>query len=97
MTVTAVYAVATVVGLLGLAGWVLTRSLAVARGSGFDPEERFGTRGRRALAAVVGFGLGGMSASFSPLEPSSLLVALAALVGAVAAAWYAGWVGSAST
>ncbi len=97
MTVTAVYAIATVAGLLGLVAWVLTRSIAVARGGGFDPEARFGTPGRRVVAAVVGFGLGGMSASFSPLQPSSVVAAAAAILGAAVAAWYAGWLGGAGT
>lgn len=88
------YAVATVLGLTGLTGWVLARTLATARGSGFDPELRYGRRGRRAVAAVTGFGLGGMSASYSPLSPGPLLGLVAAVLGAALAAWYAGWIGT---
>ena len=43
-----------------------------------DPEERLGTPGRRVVAGLVGFGLAGMSAEFSPFGlswPSARLIA----------------------
>ncbi len=90
MTVVAVYASATVVGLVALVGWILTAALAGARDAGFDPEERFGVGGRRVVAGVTAFGLGGMAAAFSPLDPAPLLEGAAAVVAAAGAVWYAG-------
>ncbi len=59
-----------------------------------DPDARLGPVGRLALGAVLGFGMGGMAAEFSPLDltwPVGLVVAIAAAVaGAV-------WVRYAST
>ena len=43
-----------------------------------DPERRFGARGRDVVAATLGFGLGGMSASFGGWNTGL------AVVGAVA-------------
>lgn len=86
-----VYAVVLVVGILGLIAWIFARSL---RPDGpWDPERRYGVAGRRVVAALVGFGMAGMSAEFSPRAiPWPMALALAA-VGATAAAWYAGKVG----
>jgi hypothetical protein len=82
-----------VAGIVLLFVWIVARALAVnVDRPALDPEERFGVTGRRVVAAMVGFGMGGMSAEFSPLGiPWPLAVALALLAGA-AAAWYAGWV-----
>lgn len=88
-----VYAVVLVVGVVALVGWIFARALSlnVDRPS-IDPERRFGTGGRRLVAALVGFGMGGMSAEFSPLGiPWPVSLALAILAAAVLA-WYAGWV-----
>ena len=48
-----------------------------------DPEERFGELGRTVIAAVLGFGLAGMSASFAGWSPGLAVVGAAG--GAVAA------------
>lgn len=87
-----VYAVVLSLGLVALIGWIFGRSFAVGTDRpGFDPEGRFGVPGRRVVAAAVGFGMGGMSAEFSPRDLSWPVALVAAAVGAAAAAWYAGW------
>lgn len=87
-----VYAIVLTVGLLALIGWVFARSFSTGTDrQGVDPEERFGVSGRRVVAAAVGFGMGGMSAEFSPRDLSWPVALLAAVAGAGAAAWYAGW------
>ncbi|MDP3983593.1 MAG: hypothetical protein Q8Q52_01125 [Acidimicrobiia bacterium] len=58
-----------------------------------DPGARIGQRGRLLVGAVLGFGIGGMSAEFSPLD-ISWPVALA--IAMVAASVGAFWVGSAT-
>jgi hypothetical protein len=57
-----------------------------------DPERRFGIAGRRVVAALVGFGMAGMSAEFSPRDLSWPVALALALAGSAAAVWYAGWV-----
>jgi hypothetical protein len=78
-----------------LIGWIILRSLAQNLGSPnrIDPEARFGLTGRRVVAAMVGFGMAGMSAEFSPRDLSWQLALVLALAGAAAAVWYAGRVG----
>ncbi len=88
----AVYAVVLVVGILALVGWIFARSLVP--GGDRDPERRFGVPGRRVVAALVGFGMAGMSAEFSPRGIPWPLALVLAVAGAVAAAWYAGRVGA---
>ncbi|HSJ29011.1 MAG TPA: hypothetical protein VLB67_12450 [Acidimicrobiia bacterium] len=89
-----VYAVLLVLGVLGLIGWIMATVFAgnIDR-PGMDAETRFGVAGRRAVAGAVGFGMAGMSAEYSPLDLSWPVGLVLALVGAVAAAWYAGKVG----
>lgn len=88
-----VYAVVLVLGILALIGWIFGHAFAqnssVER---FDPEERFGTGGRRVVAGMVGFGMAGMSAEFSPRDLSWPVALVLALIGASVLAWYAGWV-----
>lgn len=86
---TAVYAVATTVGALVLIGWMIAHGLAAAAGrADRDPEERFGIGGRRVVAAVVGFGIAGMSAEFASIDiPAPGVFGLAAVGAAGAAAW----------
>ncbi len=77
-----VYAITLVLGVLGLIVAIFGNALAenVGRPS-FDPLNRFGLVGKTIVAAVAGFGMGGMSAEFSPLDFSwqvSLLLALVA-------------------
>lgn len=88
-----VYATVLVVGIVSLIGWIFARSLALnVEKASFDPELRLGVPGRRVVAAMVGFGMAGMSAEFSPRDISWPLALVLALAGAAAAAWYAGWV-----
>ncbi|MGA7273190.1 MAG: hypothetical protein WB239_19135 [Acidimicrobiia bacterium] len=88
-----VYAVVLVVGVAALLVWIMSRALAEnLERPGIDPEARWGIRGRRLVASLVGFGMGGMSAEFSPRDISWPLALVLAALGAGVAAWYAGWV-----
>jgi hypothetical protein len=77
-----VYATALAVGVLGLIVVVVGGALAESTGrDDRDPAHRLGHRGRLALGATLGFGMGGMASEFSPLGPSwpvSLLIAVVA-------------------
>jgi hypothetical protein len=87
-----VYAIALLAGAVGLIGWIFARSYALnVDRPGLDPEERFGTAGRRVVAGLVGFGMAGMSAEFSPLGIPTLGALALALAGAGATVWWAGW------
>lgn len=81
----AIYAVATVLGVIGLLAWITLGIAASAGGdsTSLDPETRFGERGRVAVGGVLGFGLGGMSASFAGWNAG--LAVAAAVAGAAAA------------
>ena len=80
-----VYAISLAVGLVGLLILILGGSFAENVGRPErDPGEMFGMRGKMAVGALVGLGMGGMSAEFSPLDfswPVSLLLALVAAAG----------------
>lgn len=90
----AVYAVVLAAGVLGLIAWIFARTYAVStERASIDPEVRWGVGGRRVLAGLVGFGMAGMSAEFSPRGIAWPLALVLAFAGAAAAAWYAGWVG----
>jgi anti-sigma factor RsiW len=96
--VTALYAGVLVIGIVGLIGWVFAAAIGegVEGWSSLDPESRFGRTGRLVLAAALGFGMGGMSASFA--GSSVLLALVAAVAGAaavMAAAWFFGPAGAA--
>ena len=56
------------------------------------PIADLGCGGRRLVAGLVGFGLAGMSAEFSPRDFSWPVSLILALLGAAVAAWYAGWI-----
>jgi len=86
---TAVYGVAVVVGLLALLLWAGfgVAATAVDGWQGIDPETRFGARGRGLVAAVTGFGMGGMSATFA--DWGAGLAVAAAIGGAVGMAFVA--------
>lgn len=87
-----VYAAALAVGIAALLAWIAAGALAVnIERPALDPEERFGVRGRRVVAALVGFGMAGMSAEFSPRGIDWPLALALAVAGAAGAAWYAGW------
>lgn len=77
-----VYAVSLVLGFLGLVIAIFGAALAESLGRpGLDVGDRFGRVSKLAVGALAGFGMGGMSAEFSPLELGtgvSLLIAVAA-------------------
>lgn len=88
-----VYAVVLVLGITLLIGWIFSHAFAENSSvDRFDPERRFGVPGRRVVAALVGFGMAGMSAEFSPRDLSWPVALALALIGAGALAWYVGWV-----
>jgi hypothetical protein len=83
--VVALYAICTVLGVVALLTWI-TLGIAASAGDDrryLDPELRFGERGRVVVAAVLGFGLAGMSASFAGWGNG--LALLGAISGAIAA------------
>lgn len=86
------YAVVLVLGVAGLLGWVIAHSFSLNLDRpAIDPEQRFGIPGRRTVAGMVGFGMAGMSAEYSPLGIAWPLALILALAGAAAAWWYTGW------
>jgi hypothetical protein len=74
-----IYAVCVVAGSLAALGWIAlgTISSAFAEKAHLDPETRYGEAGRFVVGGVLGFGLGGMSASFAGWG------AIPALLGAI--------------
>jgi uncharacterized membrane protein len=73
-----VYAVALAVGVVAMVvvlfGGALAENLGRAER---DPGERVGVNGKSAIGALIGFGMGGLSAEFSPLDlawPVSLVI-----------------------
>lgn len=77
-----IYAMTLAVGVVGLLVFILGGAFAenVDR-EDRDPGQRFGLAGKTVVGALVGFGMGGMSAEFSPLDlswPVALLIALVA-------------------
>ena len=90
---TAVYAVTLVVGLLGLGAWIVATAVAdmVEGWQSLDPESRFGPWSRRAIAALVGFGMTGISASYGGWPDIAAFGA--AVVGGAALAAISEWLG----
>jgi len=84
-----VYAMSLAVGVAGLVVFILGGAFAENVGRPeLAPGERWGLKGKTAVGAATAFGMGGMSAEFSPFDfewPVSLLLALAA--AALAAYW----------
>lgn len=85
------YAVALVIGLLGLIVVVFGGTLSENLGrEDRDPGKRIGRAGRTVIGGLVGFGMAGLSAEFSPLGLATWAVFALALLGAsIAAAWAA--------
>jgi hypothetical protein len=81
-----VYAIAVVVGLVGILFWVGLGVVATAVDGWktLDLEERYGARGRAVVAGVTGFGMGGMSASYAGWSSWLALVGAAAGAGVMA-------------
>ncbi len=75
------YALALIAGILALLAWMIAVAVAAwVDGWEFaDPERRFGANGRFAVAGAIGFGMGGMSASFAGWHP--VVAFRAALLG----------------
>ena len=84
-----VYPIALVVGLGGRLAIILGSTLAENLGKqDKDPGERLGNTGRATIGALIGFGMGGMSAEFSPLELSwPVCLAIAIVASLLAAFW----------
>lgn len=84
-----VYAVVLAAGIVGLLVMVLGGAFAENVGrSARDPGERFGLTGKMAVGAAVGFGMGGMSAEFSPLDMSwPVALAIAVVAAGLSAFW----------
>lgn len=76
------YATTLVLGLIALVVMVLGGLLASSSGrERSDPGRRLGSTGKMVIGGAIGFGMGGLSAEFSPLDlewPASLLLALMA-------------------
>jgi hypothetical protein len=88
--VTAAYAGVLIAGLIMLVGWIIGTTVGetVDGWEWIDPERRFGVAGRRIVGAAVGFGMGGMSATFAGWAWP--IVAAAAVGGAGVLALLAG-------
>lgn len=84
-----VYAVVLVLGIVGLLIYILGGAFAENLGrEDKGPDTRFGLGGKLVVGAAVGFGMGGMSAEFSPLDlswPVALVIALVA--GGLSVLW----------
>jgi len=79
-----VYSVALAVGVVAmivvLFGGALAENLGRAER---DPGERLGLRGKSVIGSLIGFGMGGLSAEFSPLDlawPFSFVISVIAAV-----------------
>ena len=78
-----VYAVVLVLGVLALLAWLFL-GLAASSVDGkqdWNPETRFGVTGRNVVAGLLGFGLGGMSATFAGWAAAVAVVAALGGVG----------------
>ena len=81
-----VYAISLAVGFVALLVIVMGGTLAENLGrENRDPAERIGHLGRLVVAGILGFGIGGMAAEFSPLDLSWPIALVAALVAALLA------------
>ena len=88
-----VYAVCVVVGFVAVVAWVALglTAAAVEGKENLDPEMRFGVTGRYVVGGVLGFGLGGMSASYGGWPSGTALAAAAG--GALLAVFAARFLG----
>ena len=82
-----IYAITLAVAFVGLLVMILGGALAENLGRPeHDPGVRFGTPGKVTVGALVGFGMGGISAEFSPLGLSWGAALVIAVVAAVLSA-----------
>lgn len=79
---TAVYAIALTVGLIAVVAWIAMSAVAasVDGWDRFDPGSVLGYRGPLVIAAFIGLGMGGLSASYAGWSDGPAVVA--AIVGA---------------
>jgi hypothetical protein len=84
-----VYSVTLVLGIVGLLVVILGGAFAEnLRRDDLDPGVKIGVGGRMIIAALVGFGMAGMSAEFAPLGFEwGVSLVLAIVGGAAAATW----------
>lgn len=84
-----VYAVTLVVGVIGLLIAIFGGTLAEnLNRPEMDPGNRLGLRGKATVGALVGFGMGGLSAEFSPFDLSwPVALALAIVAAGLSAYW----------
>lgn len=82
---TVVYAVVLLVAVVLLLAWLVASAIGVwVEGwESFDPEARFGARGRAVVAGTLGFGMGGLSATFAGWPTGLALLAAVAGGGAM--------------
>lgn len=84
-----VYSVMLALGFTALVVMVMGGTLAEnLKREDRDPGTRIGPRGRLLVGGVLGFGIGGMSAEFSPLDISwPVALAIALVAGSLGAFW----------
>jgi xanthine/uracil permease len=89
---TLLFALPLLIGIVGLIAWIGVTALARTSDqyAHLDPERRFGSRGRLALAFILGFGMTGISALYAGW--AGWLSLAAGLVGGVVLAAVAGWI-----
>jgi hypothetical protein len=89
---TLLFALPLLIGIVGLIAWIGVTALARTSDqyAHLDPERRFGSRGRFALAFIVGFGMTGISALYAGW--AWWLSLAAAIAGGVVLASVAGWI-----
>ena len=84
--VVVLYAIAALAGACALISWLVWQTLAERQDAARSgPDDRFGMRGRSVVAGVLGFGLGGMSASYAGWGAVAIAGALAGAAFLIAA------------
>lgn len=84
-----VYAITLTLGVIGFLLVIFGGTLAENLGrTDRDPGERVGFAGKMIIGGLVGFGMGGMSAEFSPLDLAwQVSLVLALLAAGLSALW----------
>jgi hypothetical protein len=83
------YATTLILALVALAVVIIGGLLATSTGRDrIDPGERIGVGGKAVIGAAIGFGMGGLSAEFSPLALDwTVSLAIAVVAAALAVVW----------
>lgn len=91
---TSLFAISLTIGILALGAWIAFAAVAgsVQGWERFDPEAAFGRSGRMGLAALTGFGMAGLSASYAGWSDAPTIIA--AIGGAVGLAAASAWLGA---